>query len=376
MLLGRRLAALGLALSCALFASFASGPARSFAGSASQPSVPTATRPTAPWVGVNVPGLAATQAIYNCDGVKQAHDDSQRVQSVLASLSADGVQVVRFWAFQSYATNPQGKRDWTALDRVVSQAAADHIYLIPVLGNNWPSCDYWPASAWPNGGSRKDTSGWYDGRYQSPYDGYPASYTSWAQEIVSRYAGNSTILAWEILNEPRAASEASADLGSFRAFAAKATAAVQAADPGKPVSLGSLAEGEPGFSSADYAATYTAAGATLLTAHDYRAPDFDGCASGCLDTTTGASRTLQQPFYVGEMGFKSCDGTQQAGVLHDRLLSAINAGASGVLLWSYNEQTGTGACGFEFGPGSPVLSMMQAMAQTVIGRDLAMTSNR
>ena len=51
-----------------------------------------------------------------------------------------GVQVVRAWFFQDFATT-DGRRDWTAFDATVAEAKARGIRLIVTLGNQWADCD-------------------------------------------------------------------------------------------------------------------------------------------------------------------------------------------------------------------------------------------
>ncbi len=314
------------------------------------PHVVASAQSSSHWVGVNVPGLAARHRVCGFDAPEGLYKPDARIASILTTLTDADVHVVRFWAFQSYATNRRRQRDWSSLDRVVNAAAAYDVRLIPVLGNNYPDCDYWPESAWPNGGSRKDKTGWYNGAYNASYDGYPESYTAWVREIVARYGGNPTILAWEIMNEPRAASNSAADLARFDTFLTNTTTLVQHLDPGKPVSLGALAQGEPGFDLRHYAATYAASGASLLSAHDYRHR---------IEVAADASRQLRRPFYVGELGYQGDDATK-AEVLRVRMTDDFALGAVGVVLWDYDPAAAAG--GYAFGPGSAVLTMLRSYA--------------
>src|SRR3972149_8878359 len=117
----------------------------------------------AKWVGVNSWGLAAAEDAYDCGGSSATHQ--QTLDSTFSHLKDSGVSVVRFFAFQSYAIGPDGQRNWTALDRVFNSASTQGIYLIPVLGNNWNDCDYWPLSRY--GESVSWPQKWYNGWYRS-----------------------------------------------------------------------------------------------------------------------------------------------------------------------------------------------------------------
>src|SRR3954471_9971216 len=73
------------------------------------------------WIGVNVWGLAASKDVYTCGA--SSVSQSQSLADTFSALKSAGVDVVRFWAFQSYAINDAGERDWTALDRVFHTAS-------------------------------------------------------------------------------------------------------------------------------------------------------------------------------------------------------------------------------------------------------------
>src|SRR3990172_2720838 len=217
------------------------------------------------WVGVNVWGLAAAEDVYDCDGSSTLHQ--QTLDSTFSHLKAAGVDVVRFFAFQSYAINSSGQRDWKALDRVFASAQANGIHLIPALGNNWVDCDYWPLSLYPNGGQRKDLTGWYVDGYKSPYDGYLTSYRQWVTDVVDRYSGHPSLAAWELINEPRANTTVMSN------FITDAVQLVKAQDPVTPISIGSIGHGEPGFYGDEYRMQNALPGVGWATVHDYRTDD-------------------------------------------------------------------------------------------------------
>jgi hypothetical protein len=59
------------------------------------------------WVGVNVWGLAAAEDVYDCGGSSGTHQET--LDATFSHLKASGVDVVRFFAFQSYAINLSGQ---------------------------------------------------------------------------------------------------------------------------------------------------------------------------------------------------------------------------------------------------------------------------
>jgi len=314
---------------------------------------PAGLRP--PWVGVNTWGLAASSEVYSC-GASEV-PQTQLLDSSFPRLRAAGIEVVRFWAFQSHATNPQGIRDWTALDRVFERAESHGIALIPVLGNNWTDCDYWPVSDYPHGGTRKDTADWYRDAFREPYDGYPVSYTAWVEEVTRRYAGRKPLVLWELVNEPRAHTASPSDVDVLSRFLEEARGIVYSVDQRTPVSLGLASPSEPGIGDSRF--RELARLADYATVHDYAHADdavpAGRCTGDCVQTAIQLARLEGKPLYVGESGIDGCDNPKRAQQLVEQMESAFRAGAVGYVFWAYDERATPTDCGFEFGPSSPLL---------------------
>ena len=300
-----------------------------------------------PWVGVNVWGLAAAEDIYDCGGRRATH--AETLESTFTNLKAAGVDVVRFWTFQSYAISDGGQRDWRALDSVFAEAETHGIYLIPVLGNNWTDCDYWPESLWPDGGQRKHETGWYRDGYQVPYDGYLTDYRQWVTDAVGRYRGHSTLVAWELINEP---TEHPTVLTSFFS---EVIALVRAQDSLTPISLGCLCRGEEGFAGPDYRAQHALPGVGLATVHDYVSDD---PLPQQVDSAAMYAAELRMPFFVGEMGRDGPFNEAKIDMYRSKMRAAFDAGAVGYLLWTYKDDTPADAPGKYFGAQSPVLQLL------------------
>ncbi len=305
------------------------------------------------WVGVNVWALAAANNVYNCGG-------QPALDSTFTHLKQAKVAVVRFFAFQSYAINPSGTRDWTAIDRVFASAQAHGIGLIPVLGNNWTDCDFWPISLWPFGGQRKDTTNWYAGAYLIPYDGYLTGYRQWVRYLVSQYSGNPMLVAWEEINEPQATSYGAVDKATLKAFTQDIASAIRSADPTTPVSLGSIGTGQPGFDGPSYTDMLTTA--DMATAHDYGYPTdplpiSPSCTWNCIRADLLDAGAAGKPFFIGEAGDQSCDTSTKAANYAAKMHAAFTAGAVGYLLWAYNDNAPAGNCGYDFGPNGQLIKI-------------------
>jgi mannan endo-1,4-beta-mannosidase len=299
------------------------------------------------WVGVNVWGLAAAEDVYDCGGSSGTHQET--LDATFSHLKASGVDVVRFFAFQSYAINLSGQRDWSALDRVFASAQVHGIHLIPVLGNNWVDCDYWPLSLYPYGGQRKDITGWYSTGYQSPYDGYLTSYRQWVTDVVGRYAGHPSLVAWELINEPRESTTIMSN------FITDAVQLVKAQDPVTPISIGCIGHGEPGFYGSDYRTQHALPGVGFATVHDYRTDD---PLPSEVATDAAYAAELGKPLFVGEMGREGICSQTKLEMYRAKMQAAFDAGAVGYLLWSYRDDCPASSTGYDFGPDSPMMALL------------------
>ena len=232
--------------------------------------------------------------------------------------------VVRSWFFQSLAaTKTQGSthrfagaRDWTRFDRTLADARAAGVRVIVTLTDEWGECG-------DNGAGGRKTDAWYRGGYLSadpaelssadPGRGYDhwVSYHDWVQEVVSRYAGNSEILAWQLINEGEAAradgscpSDANAIM---RGWATDISALIRSLDPAHLISLGTIGSGQCGAgSTAEFTALHALPDIDLCEFHDYGAPNdaIPGDIYNGLQTRLDACAALGKPLFVGELGIR------------------------------------------------------------------------
>jgi len=149
------------------------------------------------------------------------------VDETFAGARAMGARVVRAWAFNDdpnkddtaiqRALGAYEERGLDGLDRTVERARAHGIKLI------LPLCNYWNAY----GGARQWLlwHGVADAREGDPRfftdERVRQSFTSHVQRIAGRYRDDDTVLAWELMNEPRGAP---ADWVRFAARAVKQAA--------------------------------------------------------------------------------------------------------------------------------------------------------
>ena len=296
----------------------------------------TADRPPTypPYVGLNVYELASDPGVNLGCGASF----NGRWASFFSSLPAG--TVVRFWATQQMATSaahPQ-QLDWTALNSVFNTAAAYHVRLIPVLGNEWTDCD----------GSRavqKDLS-WFQGGYTSNNDEGPMSYLAWVRSMVARYARSRATYLWEPMNEAQAANiggscaESSA-AQALRSFFDRVGDTIHSIDPAHQVESGLLGEGNCGTAGGDYAYVGASPGIDVLTYHDYYPPDQveGGDQWNGIAMRIAQAAALDKPILVGEDGILAGTGcgetlNQRAISFQARGRSQFAAGAIGMLMWN------------------------------------------
>jgi hypothetical protein len=182
-----------------------------------------------------------------------------------------------------------GTLDWTALDRVFAVAAANHDLLIPVLSNEWGSCD---------DGQVKSLS-WFQGGYQqitpaslSQAKGLPApvlSYQDWVAAVVARYANSPALGMWEPVGEPEAdtcvggpvsafykcnggagstCSEATA-ASALRSFFDAVGSEIRSYDSAHLIEDGMLSGGQCGTQGSDWSYVNASSGIDVTAFHNY-----------------------------------------------------------------------------------------------------------
>jgi mannan endo-1,4-beta-mannosidase len=221
---------------------------------------------------------------------------------------------VRVWFFQQFAIQQYGGPwDWAAMDRLVE--AADHygVHLIATLGNQDGTCDdgVWKDPSWYTTGWKTVDKNWGDNQ---------VSFQQWVSMVVSRYASNPAILAWEPMNEPRpdtctlAAGTPGWDCwnnrvcpdeltarDAVRGFFDQVGAEIHAIDPEALVSDGALEEPGCGWNTeADWDYVESSPGIDLVSIHDYTGTTPETAQS--MSWYTDELATIGKPVFAGEDG--------------------------------------------------------------------------
>jgi endo-1,4-beta-mannosidase len=309
------------------------------------------------FLGVNIWGLASDPTIFSCGAGGEVH--RAYLDRVFADLAAKGVNAVRFFALQSYTA---GKGDLTALKQVFASARAHDMRLIPVLGNNYADCDYYPQSA---RGMLKDTA-WYRDGYKQPYSGYTLSYRDYASWVVQSFKDDPTVLMWQLINEAHVSAEGDAKV--LRDFAADMTQLVKALDGNHLLSVGTQGTGQAGIHGSEYRALHSLPQVDVVEAHDYDSdtaalPGYPDCSRNCIWSAMQDARELNKPFFIGEAGViagaaAECKTTlpRRADQLTAKAEALFRRGGAGYLFWAYSGNPSTVPCSHDIAPDDPLFA--------------------
>jgi mannan endo-1,4-beta-mannosidase len=284
------------------------------------------------FVGYNYFGLTGC-----ADGTPDSQATVDRYFSGLRPVST-----TRVWAFQ-----PQGM---TGIDRVVASAERYNQKVIFAMADGAQYCG--------------DT-GYNASFYQS---GFRGNYFNWVQQVVSRHKNSKAILAWETMNEPCHTGAGGVTRDVMRRFFDDTAAHIKTHDPNHLVFTGSLAEYDCGGALSDFA--YVHGGPNIdggsLHEYDYLSVGQRG-ASSHWNAVRPALHGINKVAYVGEVGVGpdgGCLSDSEMSSAHKQKLDGyMNAGASGVLVWGFDDNR---VCGIYSGRqitfGSQTESMFKSYA--------------
>jgi endo-1,4-beta-mannosidase len=281
------------------------------------------------------------------------------------SAIGGGQTVFRIWFFQRMAI-VRGRRDWSGFDHTLQVARNHGERVMVTLGNQWKDCE--------GTGATFKTENWYQSGYRDrPAPGLPQSYRDWVAEVVSRYQHNSTILAWQLMNEP---SDQPSEKGgcsptagsTLAAFAADMGSLIKGLDPDHLVSLGTLGGGECGSAGNDYQALYAIPQVDLCNFHDYSpaAPATPPRDIDLLRQRLAQCRAVGKPLIISEAGITVRDAGSlraRARIFQARLSAWFEAGVSGVLLWDLGDPSDGGSRSYQILPGDPLLSVLAGIQE-------------
>jgi mannan endo-1,4-beta-mannosidase len=302
-----------------------------------------------------------------------------QIDQLFSSLGPDAV--VRVWFFQQFAIQQYGGPwDFAPMDRLIAAADQYGVHLIATLGNQDGTCDdgVWKDPSWY-------TTGWKTLDKNSGDN--QVSFQQWVKMVVSRYASNPAILAWEPINEPRpdtctlaagtpgpscwnsrVCPDEIAARDAVRGFFDQVGAEIHAIDPDALISDGALEEPGCGWNTeADWDYVESSPGIDLVSLHDYTGTTPETPQS--MAWYTDEIQTIGKPVFAGEDGDN--DSTPTCSAYQTEISNwqtKIRAefghyGLVGWLWWNWSPSNPPVAASICAPSTDPLMDMIQSLKQ-------------
>jgi endo-1,4-beta-mannosidase len=222
---------------------------------------------------------------------------------------------------------------------------------------------------------------WYASGYTAADPGNLTSYRNYVAEVVSRYAGDPTILMWQLMNEAESRDLAGdcTDGGAvlLHNFATDVSGLIKSIDPNHLVSLGTLGGSQCGQHRHNFGTVHDVATIDVCEFHDYSPLEAmptdvreDGYDNG-LATRIQICHDLGKPIFVGESGIpnsipvagsvvpRSIGLSERAKRIRAKVQAQFHAGVVGYLAWTFNDGPEGLDDRYEIMPGDPALAELR-----------------
>ena len=322
--------------------------------------------------------LLIERDVFNVRGVNSydlAYKSQPEIAQTFTDLKASGVNTVRFWVFgdgQADGFQPDaGTLNETrlqTLDYVLTEAHEHDIRVIPVLANNWK--DYGGIDQYVAWAGLPASS--HDAFYTNPqiiqlYENYINHIITRKNTITNQsYANDPTILAWDLLNEPRVTG---GDTGLIASWAGEVGTYIKNIDRNHLVTIGTDKEVSDtaqssicGVPQIDFCAVhlYIQDKDTLLYANQSE-------VNQAIARYRQVSSKLNKPIIVTEVGVSKATkpyGLAPSVELATILTSISRNQYSGWLIWNWSLSTDTS---FGFAPDSPGVGFNDTQLKSLTG---------
>lgn len=269
---------------------------------------------------------------------------------------------MRTWFFQQFATTPTSSGyDWSAFDRTIAAAKANHKLIIATLIDQWSY----------DGTTFKDET-WYSGGYKnSVLPLQRVTYRQYVADIVAHYKDEPTIATWELANEPEdfvdsTETTCSTNAGTIMsAWATDVSDLIKSIDQNHLVSLGGVGTGACGTNVNDYQTVMSAPSLDLCTFHDYYGASNPTAYEqwNGLNTRITQCGALNKPIIIEESGIDQADANRASEIDTRARAQLAMQGVAGYLVWQYDQDTAQSSDKYAVGPTDPVLPIIAALPQ-------------
>ncbi len=277
--------------------------------------------------------------------------------------------VFRAWFYQGLALT-NGVRDWSAFDHTLAVADQYGKKVVVQLSGEGGDCGDYPRD-------QHKTAAWYSRGYKvAPNIRGFVSYRDWVREFVTRYAGNRSILIYELVGEAEAPTDQrgtcseSGAAATLRSFADDIGRMVKSIDRNHLLTLGVIGTGQCGASGAHYTLVHASPYLDVCTTEDHGKPTepMPGDSSNGMQTRLTQCGSLNKPVFAQESAIKlraEAGGSKpaRARLFAVKLDAQFAAGVVGELLWDYVAPHdpiygGGDASGDDLMPGDPSLKLL------------------
>ncbi|KAJ6546040.1 CEL4a mannanase [Mycena vulgaris] len=318
------------------------------------------------------------------------------INKAFADIVASGATTVRTWGFNEVtsangvyfhlwsgktATVNTGANGLAMLDTVIAAAKAHGIRLIISLTNNWSDyggMDVYTAQLIGSGQA-------HDVFYTNPT--VIAAFKTYVQAVVTRYANEPTIMAWELANEPRCSgsntpASSTCTVSTITTWATTISAFIKTLDANHLVAIGD--EGffnQPGNADfvyqgtlgIDFAANINIKSIDFGTFHMYPGSwgETNTIPWGQQWITDHATvmKSSNKPVIIEEFGVVS--GSTRNATYATWYQTMISTGLTGDLIWQAGSQLTNGQTpddGYAIFPTDPVYALMKSHAAALKAR--------
>ena len=270
-------------------------------------------------------------------GIGYINNQTEASPARLIDASNNGLQVIRFWldmansdywfqrAYSKYLEEPDHSSYFSALDKLVSDAKANRVNLIPVFGSAY---DQWTQAG--NGDSF-----WQIGSKTN------VLFKEWVTSIVRRYANETQIAWWEASNEPNYP-PTRVKVDTYTTWAADIYGLIKSIDPNHLVSGGINNTGDLDYGKfGKFNEIFDIATIHIYVKDIYRLEaakrvfDKDKAIFDFVQSySTYAKSVLQKPLVFEEF---NGDNLTNAGWFVEKFLSYALSHGNGALIWSWEE---------------------------------------
>ncbi len=307
------------------------------------------------------------------DYIENLYMDKKKIDSFMSDMAEDGVKVVRTWGFSTetwhgfeISKGEYNEKEFMLFDYIMVSAKNHGIKLIITLENYW--------EAYGGIDSRLKWEGLPYGNHNARTEFFrneelKAGYKAYAERFINRvnhytginYKDDTTIFAWELMNEPRyqdATINENSTGTTLRAWVDEMAGYIKSLDPNHMVGTGIEGhEAKYGFGGDEgnpFINIHESPYIDFCSAHPY--PDEPWANLSPDQTRTlvkawidDAHQVVKKPIIIGE--FNSIhDKEEYWNAVFDTVLEND---AAGVLLWNYNYITQSHFC---ITHGDPLLS--------------------